>query len=371
MFFMSTSPCAPTKNCCGGESPRGYPGLPPSVAGMSDTPAGPVPRLTGRFTLSDRLGMWKVRWGIGRMHYTVPPGLYASGNPGPESEVLVTANYRVSFDHLRRAAGDLDAWILVLDTNGINVWCAAGKGTFGTDELVSRIASSGLSKVVSHRRVIVPQLGAVGVSAHDVSRRAGFKVVYGPVEVDHLREFLSAGRVATPAMRKKAFPFCQRAALVPNELIPVLIWSTAAVGIMACLGGLLAPGPFLAEAVGSGLEAAALLSVALISGGVLVPLFLPWIPGRAYSVKGAVIGLAGAFLLLVCTQPPGAKGAGWTLLIVAISSFLAMNFTGSSTYTSLSGVKKEMAMAVPAQFVALVAGVVFLLGSFLLRGGPA
>jgi len=38
-------------------------------------------------------------------------------------------------------------WILILDTKGVNVWCAAGKGTFGTEELVFRIADECLSKL--------------------------------------------------------------------------------------------------------------------------------------------------------------------------------------------------------------------------------
>jgi hypothetical protein len=37
------------------------------------------------------------------------------------------------------------------DTKGINVWCAAWKGTFGTEELIRRIETSGLAAVVSHR----------------------------------------------------------------------------------------------------------------------------------------------------------------------------------------------------------------------------
>jgi acetyl-CoA decarbonylase/synthase complex subunit gamma len=52
----------------------------------------------------------------------------------------------------------------------------------------------------------------------------------------------------------------------------------------------------------------------------------------------------------------------WFLIITAISSFLAMNFTGSSTYTSLSGVKKEMKISVPFQigfaFIGLVLQIV-------------
>ena len=47
----------------------------------------------------------------------------------------------------------------------------------------------------------------------------------------------------------------------------------------------------------------------------------------------------------------------WIFLIPVVSSFLAMNFTGASTYTSLSGVKKEMRIAVPLQIIAAVLGI--------------
>jgi hypothetical protein len=50
----------------------------------------------------------------------------------------------------------------------------------------------------------------------------------------------------------------------------------------------------------------------------------------------------------------------WFLIISGISSFMAMNFTGASTYTSLSGVKKEMKIAVPVQISFAVIGLVLL-----------
>jgi len=43
-------------------------------------------------------------------------------------------------------------------------------------------------------------------------------------------------------------------------------------------------------------------------------------------------------------------------LIPGVSAFLAMNFTGASTYTSLSGVKKEMRYAVPLEGAAVLFG---------------
>ncbi|HAA05521.1 MAG TPA: acetyl-CoA synthase subunit gamma, partial [Syntrophobacteraceae bacterium] len=109
---------------------------------------------------------FKARWGVGWMRYTVNPGLYALGEPDSRSPDFATANYKMSFDHLRRALPEHAAWILVLDTNGVNVCCAAGKGTFGTEELVARIRSSGLEQLVEHRHLILPQLAGPGVAAH-------------------------------------------------------------------------------------------------------------------------------------------------------------------------------------------------------------
>ena len=121
------------------------------ITGSATTAAGDVPRAATDLGWRDRLGSWKARWGLGRMRYGVEPGLYAVGEPAPESPVLVSANYKMSFDRLRSQLAGRDAWILVLDTHGINVWCAAGKGTFGTDEILRRMEATGLGGVVSHR----------------------------------------------------------------------------------------------------------------------------------------------------------------------------------------------------------------------------
>ena len=115
------------------------------VIGEIRTPVGCVPQVTPALSRRDRLGAVKMRCGVGRLEFIVPPGLYAVGTPTDRSLVFVSANYKLSFDCLRAQLGGLDAWILVLDTKGINVWCAAGKGTFGTDELVARIEATGLN----------------------------------------------------------------------------------------------------------------------------------------------------------------------------------------------------------------------------------
>ena len=114
--------------------------------------------MSTELTFADRLGACKARWGIGRMNFIVPPGLYAIGNPGPADQVVVTANYKMSYDIVRRSLAGRNIWLLVLETYGINVWCAAGKGTFGTDELVRRIAVSGRPSVELTPRAASPRL---------------------------------------------------------------------------------------------------------------------------------------------------------------------------------------------------------------------
>lgn len=165
----------------------------------------------------ERLDHIKARIGIDRMGHRVRPGLYALGAPGRSSSVLVTANYSLSFDALRSALPGRSAWILVLDTKGINVWCAAGKGTFGTEELVKAVRATDLASKVDGRTLILPQLGAPGVSAHEVRKGCGFRVEYGPVRAEDLPAYLDTGE-CTEEMRTVRFGLRDRLVLAPVEI---------------------------------------------------------------------------------------------------------------------------------------------------------
>lgn len=108
-----------------------------------------IRRIRTELTPQDNFDNLKVRWGINRNNYTVSPGLYAVGSPDQASPVIVTANYKLTIDVVRRELAGQNLWVLVLDTKGINVWCAAGKGTFGTGELINRINKLKLQQVVT------------------------------------------------------------------------------------------------------------------------------------------------------------------------------------------------------------------------------
>ncbi|MCR4400548.1 MAG: mercury methylation corrinoid protein HgcA [Syntrophomonadaceae bacterium] len=322
-----------------------------------------VPQVATTWTAADYLGAWKARWGINRMRYAVEPGLYRVGTPGPQSPVLVSANYRLSFNLLRRALAGIDAWLLVLDTRGINVWCAAGKGTFGTAELARMVFASGLHQLVSHRTLVVPQLGAPGVAAHQVRALTGFRVVYGPVRAADLPAFLAAGMKATPAMRQVRFDFWDRVVLTPIELVGTFKYLLAAAALLLALNA-----SRLAQV--AAVDTIPYLG-ALLAGTVVTPAMLPWIPGRAFAAKGWLVGTLWAGAVATAGPALGWPQGFWAraamcLLTPAITSFLAMNFTGASPYTSLSGVQREMKAALPAIAAAaglgLVAGLIAWVG---------
>src|SRR5664279_1912267 len=327
-----------------------------------------IPQISTEMSVKDFLGAIMVRWGINRNRYRVGPGLYAVGTPGPESEVFVTANYKLTFDILRKNMTGLNVWILVLDTKGVNVWCAAGKGTFGTKELVSRIRLVSLERIVNHKRLILPQLGATGVAAHKVKEETGFNVHYGPVRASDIKKFILDGNRAEKGMRKVTFGFKDRIKLIPNDFLQGKFYLLGAMTVLFLISGLSSNGVSYGNFSGAGGPAILKVFLAYISGIVITPMFLPYIPGRHFSLKGFFAG-ALLFIVLLLLKSAGENPIeilSWFFLITAISSFLAMNFTGTSTYTSLSGVKKEMKISVPIQIgFAIVSIILQVVGKFI------
>lgn len=368
--ILSEVPKHPAEACCP-SPPTHQPPRPGSTlvafqgqSLLGDTPSaiGAVPRLNTRLTPQDRWGGLKVRLGLGRDRYAVEPGLYAVGHPDQQAPVLVTANYKLSLDALRKELAHLDAWILVLDTNGVNVWCAAGKGTFATEELICRLNVSRLDQVVTHRRLVLPQLGASGVTGHEVQRRTGFRVIWGPIRARDLMTFLQNPKRVDPSMRRISFTLKERIVLIPVEISTALkptAWAVGAALALALLVGLAGAGTL--EAVfRCMLLGSVAAGIGIVSGTVLTPILLPWLPGKAFALKGASLGLAAAVLCQMIFYPTMAAGLGMALALmtIVISSFFAMNFTGATPFTSPSGVEKEMRIAIPVQAITMVIGTI-------------
>ncbi len=247
-----------------------------------------------------------------------------------------------------------------MDTKGINVWCPAGKGTFGTDELVYRIEATALKEIVNHRVLILPQLGAPGVAAHEVKKRSGFRVEYGPVRATDLPGYLKSRR-ATPEMRAATFGLQNRLVLIPVELVHVLL-PTIIVGVgLFFLGGAL---------VSLGVVSA------ILAGVILFPLLLPWLPTPNFSTKGFILGGVVTLpfaLTAFLGNPDGAwwVQTGWALIAVLVllpvTAFLALNFTGSTPFTSRSGVRREIFTYIPIMAVMFATGLCMAVALSLIR----
>ncbi len=323
------------------------------ITGWQPGMSGVFPVISTRLSFKDRLGGFRVRWAMGRMSYRVYPGLYAVGKPDADAPVLVTANYKLTFDSLRKHLEGINAWILVLDTKGVNVWCAAGKGTFGTEELIRRVKAVNLSLVVRHRRLILPQLGAPGVAAHVVTAKTGFKVTYGPIRAADLPRFLENGLRADPGMRIVSFTLLERLVVAPVQLVQA--WKIALAALIFHVISQYPQGNIISWSMILGFLP---YMGTILVGCLLVPALLPWIPGASLAFKG---WLAGAFATIIYTVFHGYQSPEtivYLLVLPAVSSYLALNFTGATPYTSLSGVKKEMRFALPLLTFSAVLGIV-------------
>jgi hypothetical protein len=302
-------------------------------------------------TFSDKFQHFLARVGLRRNRFRVQPGLYTLGNPDKSSRVFVTANYGLSFNKLREALAGIDCYILVLDTKGINVWCAAGKGTFGTDELIHRIESTRLEEFVVRKQLILPQLGASGVAAHEVEKRTGFKVEYGPVRAEDIPEYLRTHK-ATHQMRLVRFDLYDRLILVPIELTHMIL---PTLFIMALLYFFSGPIPAIAS-----------LAI-IITGLMLFPVIIPWLPTPNFSTKGFILGSVVAlpfFFIVLFTAPAAAwwkilgQAFPYLLIMPSLVAFITLNYTGATPFTSKSGVAREIYSYFPVMFWIFCAGAI-------------
>lgn len=324
--------------------------LPEWVCGHVQSAIGPVPQVSTEWSRNDRWGQIKARISSFRMRYTVPPGLYSVGNPDEHADILVSANYKLSFDVLRRELKGMNAWILVLDTKGINVWCAAGKGTFGTHELIQRIHQTKLEQVVAHRRLIVPQLGAPGVNAAQVKKQTGFRVRFGPVRAADIPAYVKTNYTATREMRTVTFPLKDRLVLTPMEILPMLKKFPVYALIILIAFGLQPAGILFRDAWDGGWLLLLLGLLSVVAGAFLTPVLLPFLPFRSFALKGGLVGIVILAMIQVSGLLSGMDArvlAMTALLFPLATSYIALQFTGSTTFTGISGVRKELRVGIP------------------------
>jgi len=249
-----------------------------------------------------------------------PTGLIEIGEPGRDSPVLVTGNYTVTVRRMRRVLEGHDIHLLVADSGGINVWCAAGGGHFTHHDVVSVIRTSGVGDLVDHRRVMLPQMAATGVEARYVTDKTGWEPHWGPAHLEDLPDVLERGERVPTADRKVRFGLRDRAEMAT-------VWASP----MAAIGAAIAwtvGGANLAVAVAAMIIAMTAAIFALVGR-------VPVIGGRRFATLGAlaIAGFAGGSLAMRVLD--GATTGDIMMLAVAAvvtSSLLAVDLPGTTPW---------------------------------------
>ena len=309
-----------------------------------------IMQTTSKLTGEERRVRLKARLGIDRMGHRVEPGLYSLGKPERDSPVFVTANYKLSFDALRSQLGDTSCYILVLNTEGINVWCAAGKGTFGTEELAHRIESTNLKDTVNHRTLTLPQLGASGVAALEVRKRTGFKVEWGPIRASDILEYMRT-RKASEEMRRVRFDLRDRMEVIPVEIKNIFVPLAVALVVLFLLG----------------MQGTAFMILTIVMAGIVIfPILLPFLPTHEFASKGFILGVVASIPFMGRAYFASMNEVPWvvlaSILVPALMispwvAFLALNFTGSTTFTSRTGVRREIFRYIPMMAATFILGI--------------
>ncbi len=158
-------------------------------------------------------------------------------------------------------------------------------------------------------------------------------------------------------MRQATFTIYERFILIPVEIQAILKPAFITAFVLLIIAGI-GPGIFSFSHIWERVMISILALVSgILSGAFLTPVLLPFIPSREFALKGIIVGSIFSILFLIVVSSLINGIAGFLALFlfsVAISSFLAMNFTGTTPFTSPSGVEKEMKRYIPAQLGALV-----------------
>lgn len=262
------------------------------------------------------IDLWCLFMRIIPPYPNVPTGLYRVGNPDRKSPVLVTGNFDLTVRRLVRAIdGKVDAWLLVADSAGINVWCAAGGGYFTAEKIILAVKSSHLDEIMDHHALILPQLCANGVDGWKVREETGWGVHWGPVRAEDIPDYLNTKHKKTDSMRQVRFPLKSRLEMGTVVagfyglliLLPVLLfWRHLFWPVTASLVGL----------------------------GYFYTVVHPWLPGRDGLLKSiplALIALAGLLTYTWLWNPlPTPQLFNWAVGLVGLSVFTGAEYQGMS-----------------------------------------
>ncbi|MFX1478853.1 MAG: HgcAB-like fusion protein [Promethearchaeota archaeon] len=142
--------------------------------------------------------------------FAIEPTLIKIGTPTDKSPVLLTCNFNLTVKRVLKAIKNLDCYLLIAPSKGINVWCGACGDDFSTESVLSIIKTSGIGDFVSHRTLILPQLSAPGIDPVIVKKKTGWNIKFGPVYAKDIPSYIEQKLNKSEAQRIVRFPLLRR-----------------------------------------------------------------------------------------------------------------------------------------------------------------
>jgi len=97
-----------------------------------------------------------------RIYPAVDAGIYEIGEPTDKSPIFVTSNYRLTKIpvEIDIKGANLDAWLLVVDSEGIGIESAVAGGQFNAGSIAETVKEFKAFEKVNHRILIIPGMAA-------------------------------------------------------------------------------------------------------------------------------------------------------------------------------------------------------------------
>lgn len=121
----------------------------------------------------------------------VQPGIYEINNPGPDSPVMITTNFSITYFSVANEVdgSGMPGWLLVADAEGMSVLTAWAAGKFDAEKIARTVKTTGIEEKINHRKLIIP--GAVAVLMGEVEEELpGWQILVGPREAVDLPGYL-------------------------------------------------------------------------------------------------------------------------------------------------------------------------------------
>lgn len=121
----------------------------------------------------------------------VQPGVYEFNSPTPESPVLVTTNFSITYFSVANEVegSGLPAHLLVTDAEGMSVLTAWAAGKFDAERIAKSVKEFGLADKVTRKRIVLP--GHVAVLSGELEEELpGWEVRVGPREAVDIPAFM-------------------------------------------------------------------------------------------------------------------------------------------------------------------------------------